>query len=318
MITVFSTPKPFRGHDGVIQRNALESWKRLHPHVEVILFGNEEGAAEVCRDLGLRHEPETKRSRLGAPRADFMFQRAQDIARHDLLCYSNCDIILTQEFRQALERLLPWQNTFLMVGCRWDTDITEPINFSESAWEARILARAHSEGFRRFYYNIDYFAFKRGLYREMPGLVVGRAWWDHWMVWHALVQNAPVVDATQVVCAVHQNHDYSSHPQGMLGTWSDEDAQRNRELSGGRKRTIEDATFCLTATEIRPNRFHWLAPAKRHVRSVRKTVRTLLRTRVWHPLLDKTRSLRHALGLRQDVLKPLRRRSTPRRHWLDQ
>ena len=67
MITIFSTPKPFRGHNGLIQRNALQSWKRLHPDVEVILFGDEEGAAEVCREIGLRHEPEIERSRLGAP-----------------------------------------------------------------------------------------------------------------------------------------------------------------------------------------------------------------------------------------------------------
>ena len=318
MITVFSTPKPFRSHDGMIQRNALESWKRLHPDVEVILFGNEEGAAEVCRELGLRHEPEIERSRLGAPRADSIFHRAQEIARHDLLCYSNCDIILTQDFRQALERLLPWRNTFLMVGCRWDTDITQPIDFSKPTWEDRILSLARNEGFQRFYFNIDYFAFKRGLYREMPGLVVGRAWWDHWMVWNALAQNVPVVDATRVVCAVHQNHDYSSHPQGMMGTWSDEDAQRNRELSGGRKRTIEDATFRLTATDIRPNRFHWLAPAMRQVRHVRTAVRSFLRSRLWHPLLDKTRPARQALGLRQHVFNPLRRRNAPRRHWLDQ
>jgi hypothetical protein len=41
MITFFTTPKPFRGHIGVIQRNAIESWKRIHPSAEVILFGDE-------------------------------------------------------------------------------------------------------------------------------------------------------------------------------------------------------------------------------------------------------------------------------------
>ena len=41
MITIFSTPKPFRGHIGVIQRNALKSWTLLHPDVEMILFGDE-------------------------------------------------------------------------------------------------------------------------------------------------------------------------------------------------------------------------------------------------------------------------------------
>src|SRR5271169_5843719 len=84
MLTFFSTPKPFRGHIEVIQRNALESWKRLHPGVEVILFGVDEGTAEICRELGFRHVPDTSRSRTGVNRVDSMFERAQDISRHDL------------------------------------------------------------------------------------------------------------------------------------------------------------------------------------------------------------------------------------------
>ena len=52
MITFFSTPKPFRGHIGVIQRNAIQSWRLTHPDAEVILFGDEAGAAEVARRAG--------------------------------------------------------------------------------------------------------------------------------------------------------------------------------------------------------------------------------------------------------------------------
>lgn len=48
MITIFTTAKPFRGHDGVIQRNALESWEFLDPNVQVILFGDDEGTDEKC------------------------------------------------------------------------------------------------------------------------------------------------------------------------------------------------------------------------------------------------------------------------------
>ena len=46
MLTFFTTAKPFREHDAIIQRNALKSWKLLHPDVEVIFFGDDEGAAE--------------------------------------------------------------------------------------------------------------------------------------------------------------------------------------------------------------------------------------------------------------------------------
>ncbi len=318
MLTFFTTAKPFHGHSAIIQRNALESWRRLHSDVQIILFGNEEGAADVCRDLGLHHEPEMERSSLGAPRADYMFRQAQRIASHDLICYCNCDIVLTQDFRMALEHLLSWRKRFLMVGRRWDTNITDSLDFSDPTWEARLVDLAKREGFQRFYYNIDYFAFTRGLCRDMPELVVGRVGWDHWMVWKARAEHAAVVDVSERVCAVHQNHDYSSHPQGMVGIWHDEDAQRNGVLTEGRSRTIEDANFYLSAAGILPNFFYWLAPAKRRVRAARRAVRTLFRTRFWHPLLDATRSLRHAMGLRSELFKPLRSRKAARRHWQDQ
>jgi len=319
MLTLFSTPKPFRGHLGVIQRNALKSWKLLHPDVEVILFGNEEGAEQVCRDLGLCYEPDVERSPLGSVRADSLFSRAQEMARHELLCYSNCDIVLTQDFLRAVERLREWRGTFLMVGRRWDTDIAEPIDFSAPDWEKKIVERARSEGIQRFYHNIDYFAFPRGLYGQMPALVVGRKWWDHWMVWNALDLGRGVVDASNVVCAVHQNHDYSHVPEGWKSVASDEDAQRNFVLAGGHahQRTIEDATFRLTPAAIVPNRLAWLAPAKRRWRDMSRAVRGAIRTGIWHPLLDATRPVRRAMGWKKDIV-PGAMRSTERRHWMDQ
>src|SRR5215471_9073592 len=98
MLTFFTTAKPFMGHSGMIQRNALGSWKLLDPDVEVILFGDEEGAAEVCRELGIRHEPHVERNEVGLKRINDYFDRAQRMARHEALCYANCDIILTAEF----------------------------------------------------------------------------------------------------------------------------------------------------------------------------------------------------------------------------
>ncbi len=81
MLTVFSTPKPFHGHSGIIQRNALKSWTLLHPDVEVILFGDEDGAAETCRDLGIRHEPQVRRNENGTKYLNYIFDRAREISR---------------------------------------------------------------------------------------------------------------------------------------------------------------------------------------------------------------------------------------------
>src|SRR5260370_8231037 len=129
MLTFFTTAKPFRAHIGVIQRNAIQSWKALHPEIEIILFGNDEGAAEVAQEFGLRHEPHVACNELGTKRLNYLFARAPAIARHELLCYINCDIILMQDFCRAIERVGAMHRQFLMVGRRWDTDITEPLPF---------------------------------------------------------------------------------------------------------------------------------------------------------------------------------------------
>src|ERR1019366_7468872 len=114
MISFFTTPKPFLGHIGVIQRNAIESWKRVHPQAEVILFGDEEGAAEAARALGARHEHEVDRNSLGTPLLSSLFDRAERLARHDRLCFLNADILLTDDFLATSTRLAQIHERSLM------------------------------------------------------------------------------------------------------------------------------------------------------------------------------------------------------------
>ncbi len=142
MLTFFTTAKPFRDHLGVIQRNALNSWTRLHPDVEVILFGDEEGVAAAARTFGIRHEPHVERNEYGTKRLDYMFGKAQALARHDLLCYINCDIMLMQGFCHALARVKAAHPKFLMIGRRWDTDINEPYDFERRDWQTRLRGHA--------------------------------------------------------------------------------------------------------------------------------------------------------------------------------
>src|SRR6266478_2791565 len=79
MLTLFTTAKPFRGHTGIIQRNAIQSWTRLDTEIEIILFGNDEGAAEATQKFGVRHEPHVECNDRGTKRLDYMFARAQAI-----------------------------------------------------------------------------------------------------------------------------------------------------------------------------------------------------------------------------------------------
>ncbi len=306
MLTFFTTAKPFRGHKAVIQRNALRSWTLLHPDVEVIVFGDDDGAAEVCREFGLRHEPEVAHTNSGAIHLDDMFAKAQALARHDLFCYVNCDIILQNDFFRALQQAAKAHREFLMVGRRWDVDITEPINFSSSNWQEATRQRAKQADRQRGNGAVDYFAFTRGLYgANLLPLAVGRVCWDVWLVWKALAENKPVIDASQGVMAIHQNHDYNHHPQGARGIWGGEESKRNYELSGGLKhfRWIAEATDVITPEGIKPNALRRWGTAIR----VADSLARFLRYRVWHPIwfaaLDVTRPLRAVLGLRSEAMR---------------
>lgn len=320
MLTLFTTAKPFRGHFSIIQNNALHSWQLLGRDIEIILFGNDEGSAEFAQSAGVRHEPHIAINESGAPMLNDMFDRAQRLARYETVSYCNADIILAADFIGAIESVRSRFGKFLMVGRRWDLDVTQPLDFSQANWQRVLVERARGEGFQRLHYNIDYFAFPKGLYCNLPPLAIGRRWWDNWLIWKMRAESAPVVDASEAVVAIHQNHDYAHHPQGMVGVFFNEESRRNLELCGGPSHlhTIEDATYFLGPAGIRPNRWYWLAPTKRRVRAARHAVRAFFRTRLWHPLLDATRSLRHSLGLRKESFAPLRRQKTPRRHWLDQ
>jgi hypothetical protein len=294
MLSIFATAKPFRGHSGIIQRNAIQSWKALHPDIEIILFGDDEGAAGVAKEFGLRHEPHVECNEHGTKRLDYLFARAQAIARHDILCYINCDIILMQDFCRAVQRVSSAHREFLMVGRRWDTNITEPLAFERPGWEAELRALAMRQGRQRTAEWIDYFAFSRGLYPpDMPPFVL-RVFWDNWLVWKAMDSQKPVIDASSVVLAVHQNHDYNYHPKGKQGVWNGEEAGKNGQLAGGWRhlRTIADAPVRLTPDELKskPSR-HW-STAKRYTRQAGR----VLLYDVWHPvwfgLLNLTRPLR--------------------------
>ncbi len=302
MLTIFATPKPFQGHDGIIQRNAIGSWTRLHPECEVILFGDEAGAAEVGEELGVRHVPDVRRSELGTKRLDYIFARAQEIASHDLLCYANCDIMLFQSFHEAVARVASWTPQFLMVGRRWDTPVTDSVDFLASSWEARLSDFAMRSGKRQVADAVDYFVFPRGLYRDVPPFAVGRVYWDHWMVWKARSMKVPVVDASADVLAIHQNHDFAYHEGGLQGVRTDSESKRNRALAGGQLHlyTIDHATHQLVDGHIENRPSRWHVPLTFLLR--------VYSSQLWYWFLKATFRARHALGLHRGALAQEQRR----------
>ncbi len=254
MLTIFSTAKPFKGHTGIIQRNAIHSWILLNPKCEIILFGDDEGTAEIAAKLDIRHIPDVEHNNYGTPLLSSMFDIAQDVASYKLMCYINADIILTSDFLPAVQRVCKQKQKFLVVGQRWDYDLDKLVDFNRADWEKELRAKVIEHGKVHPKCGIDYFVFPRGLYDSIPPFAIGRSGWDNWMIYQARFLKIPVIDATKAITAIHQNHDYSHTPGGLNGIINGPEKKQNIVFMGGVEHafSLDNATLILTPQGLKP------------------------------------------------------------------
>jgi len=228
MLTILSTPKAFRGLFGVIQRNAITSWTRLEPRPEIILFGRDEGTAEICEELGLRHVPDVACNAQGTPLLSDMFITGQSLATNPVVCWTNADIIFTSTVLRAAQVVADRLRPSYLVGRRTDIDQLELLHMSDG-WAEDLIIRAADEGERKPVNWIDYFMFTRGLFEDLPPFAIGRPGYDPWLIWRAADLGADVIDATDLVLAVHQRHDYS-HVGNRAAVFSGAEAKENAAI----------------------------------------------------------------------------------------
>ena len=232
---------------GIIQTNAIRSWLALCPPCEILLLGDDEGTSDIAKELGLRHFPDIDRNEFGTPLISSLFQTAEDAARHELLCQINADIMLTDDFLPAIDRIRSLRSKFLIAGRRWDLDIEKPWDFEDPNWQAKLRRHSVEHGTLHPPFGLDYFVFPKGLWGELPPFAIGRQVLDNWLIYAARSRRVPVIDASAAITAIHQNHDYSYHPEGERGIKVGLEARRNRELAGSSEHLFDlwDATHLL-------------------------------------------------------------------------
>jgi hypothetical protein len=244
-LTMFSVLRPFpdgeadTDSDGLAKRqiNAIRSWARLSPHVQLILFverrdpildrlANETGA-EVHVVVTADGSP---------PKLDEVFAAARRACKSRVLMYSNGDMIYFPALLEVAHRLANESSgPFLAIGQRTGLDVGEQLDGNSSeAWSELELA-ARSKGKLASLVCKDFFLFPPELFSEMPPFRVGRGNWDNWMVWNARRKGIPVIDLTNQLLAVHQEHGYGHLAGGRRGAYlSSREARENRRLAGGR------------------------------------------------------------------------------------
>ncbi len=240
LITIFSIPKPFdntqHGTDQ-IQQNAINSWTRLGPDVEVLLIGDEDGIAQTAAELEVRHSDGLEFNQHGTPLVSSAFQIAHQKTRSPILVYCNCDVILMPDFVDAIKTLVADQtcSQFVAFGQRTDLKVDHVVDFDDVGQTQQLLEDCDRDGTPVSNACKEYFAFNRELYTNVPRFAVGRGNWDNWMIHFAKQQNIAVVSLSDLVRVVHQEHDYSHMKAQRFQCYvSGDEAKENRRLAGGR------------------------------------------------------------------------------------
>lgn len=249
-LTVFSAPKPFTDpHINIIQRNAIRSWQQLGD-VEILLIGEEDGLAQAAAELGVRHLPGVKRNEHGTPLVSSIFGMARQSSDSELLLFTNTDMIYFSDALKTALALKQAASEFTLMGQRYDLDVREPLNFS-SGWEERLRSDVEARGRLHPLGGSDYFLFPRTLFAQIPDFAIGRAGWDNWMIYHAVQQPWPAVDATRAITAVHQDHGYA-HLAGEQNHQRHPETDENLKLAGGMRKmyTLLDLEYELVNASI--------------------------------------------------------------------
>jgi hypothetical protein len=250
-LTIFTAPKPFTDpHIDTIQRNAIRSWIHLGDGVKVFLVGEESGMGEAAADLGVEHLPDVERNDQGTPLVSSIFELARRNSTSPLLAYVNADILLLPDILSVAQYIANQVEKFLVVGQRWDLDVRQEMDFSDS-WDDRLRQDVTSRGRLHPPGGSDYFVYPRACFTDIPPFAIGRAGWDNWMFYNARQHGWPLINATSDLMIIHQDHDYSHLPGGQPHYRLPETGE-NIRLAGGRRVifTLQDADCALVDGQI--------------------------------------------------------------------
>jgi len=255
MITFLSSPKDFQGVSKKNQINAIQSWLCIDPDVEVILYGEASGCKEVCAELGIKHVPDIECSSSGVPYFNAIVTHAKKQALYDIQVYLNCDILLTQSILDAIS-LVNFPK-YLIVGQRIDLGEKTKVTFHKDNWQLFVEKLIRRNGVTLHAPSgMDYFIFTRGLWEGLQPLVIGRGGYDSALVAFCLRMNIPIIDASYVIRAIHQYHDFAHVKGNLQEVTSGLDARNNRRIHNIEHSApnIIDSTWLIKCGHIIPNK----------------------------------------------------------------
>jgi hypothetical protein len=251
MITIFATPKNFEDIFIHIQENAIKSWRSISDDIQIVILGDSKGSKEIAEEVNADYIPKVRCSPKGTPYASDLFIQAEKIAKFPIITFINADIILPKNFVEEIKWVTDTMKKFLIIGHRWDMDIHEKINFQSELITRKFWETIPEKGELHAPSGIDYFVFNKGLWKTLPDFIIGRPGFDNWLIWKARRRRIPVIDATDSIQVVHQNHHFNFHNlKKDPKIHTEEEGQYNSQIHQGKILNIMDADYTLNKGNV--------------------------------------------------------------------
>lgn len=254
-ILFLTCPKRFHEETGQMQVRAIRSWRALG--AEVALLGPETDVetAPVMEGVFTRIVP----GREGISKLPLFSDLLKAITSNPspLLCYLNADILLPgnlaglkashDAFFYEEERL---PEKFLITGSRWDLGAgVFPEDPGSNEAVVGMLQKGGPQGDVELHDEsaMDYFIFPKGMFDEIPPLIVGRGGYDNALLAYCMRRGIPVIDSSREWPVLHQFHGYQHKAGGRNEVYFGDEAMFNRRTH----RILHslpnslDADFCL-------------------------------------------------------------------------
>lgn len=245
MITVFSSPKPVAGVVRQHQENAIASWRALGTDVQIILAAPLAEVADLAEKYQCEVISNVACNPAGVPILSDLFARAQAAARYDVIAYINADIIMTPGLDAIIRRAQSQFQEFLLIGGRTNINCDNPL---PPDWPTALAETARKENATPTRWGSDYFVFTKGYYPEIKPFILGRFYWDNWLIYEGRRLDKPVVNITPTYVCYHPHHDYGHAARSEADLWRHPDTRHNHGLFPDARLyyTVEESDHLMT------------------------------------------------------------------------
>ena len=197
-----------------IHSNAIRNWATFLPKIQPVLFAtfNSGPLIDLAIAEGWIVYSYSKTNIRGTPLLKPMYQKAMDNFNAHFYAYCNGDILFGESLPATLEvaiKQLEELNTTMIVGRRWDYTVNNNASVynDDPIWKPEKATSLSNSQFSTLHSPRakDYFFVTRDFpWSLIKNVVIGRIWYDNYLVTESVYANVTTIDATGTILALHQ------------------------------------------------------------------------------------------------------------------